>query len=296
VKCPECGYVYQIKDRTVEEVYGELREITQGVEYENQARFARRCKLSRHVIARYIKQKDLATYGPRRLIKIKEGLARVERLRAKYETQRAFAKRVGISQGVIHALTKRGLPKAANGEIYIEDGLAWLRREGLLDKDGMYIKQMPQSMPGFDNQNSFAKRIGVTKETLRNLIKKGLPINEHRLIPIDAAMQWLKREGLVTADGEYIRPNVRSTPGFDNRSNFAKRLGADIRTIDRLIDEGLPINERRLIPVEAALQWLRHKGLLTKEGKYLGQYARGPMELRKRRRRVAAAAKKEGRP
>src|SRR5262249_3477166 len=57
--CPACSYVYQIKDRTIEEVYGELREITQGAEYESQRRFARRCGLNPATIARFIRQKQL---------------------------------------------------------------------------------------------------------------------------------------------------------------------------------------------------------------------------------------------
>jgi hypothetical protein len=270
-KCPECSYIYQIKDRTIEEIYGELRQIMQGAKYESQRRFARRCKLSTSAIRNYVKRKELVTYGPRRLIKIKEGLARVEWL-VKYETKSDFAKRVGATPQTIHVLLKRGLPIAANGRICIEDGLEWLKREGLLTKDGKYIRKNQLPMPGFDNQRDFAKRLGADVGTIANLIKKGLPINELRLIPIDPAMQWLRREGLLTKDGEFNNSKPpRSMLGFDTRPSFAKRLGADVDTINRLIDEGLPINERRLIPVEGGLQWLRHKGRITKGGKYISR-------------------------
>src|SRR5262249_37626853 len=47
--CPECGYTFQIKDRTNDEIYGELRQVKQGLEYETQKRFAKRCKLTEHV-------------------------------------------------------------------------------------------------------------------------------------------------------------------------------------------------------------------------------------------------------
>jgi Helicase conserved C-terminal domain len=290
-KCPGCSYVYQVKDRTIEEVYGEMREITQGAEYESQNRFARRCKLSSVTIARYVKQKKLGAYGPRRLIKIDEGLARVEWLRenvagssnvppfgvdsTRYETQADFAKRVGADRrsGIQH-LSRRGLPKAKNGWVCIEGGLEWLKREGLLDKDGMYIYQSPRSTPGFDTQTSFGKRIGVEVHTISRLIDEGLPINEHRLIPVEGGLEWLKREGLLTSDGEYINPQPQSTPGFDNRLGFAKRLGVGVRTINKLIDEGLPINNLRLIPVDVALQWLRREGLLTTDGEYISQKPR----------------------
>jgi superfamily II DNA or RNA helicase len=281
-KCLECGYVYQIRDRTIEEVYGELREIRQGAVYESQARFARRCKLSTSTIWTYVKQKQMIAYGPRRLIKISEGLAHVEWLRennaagsynappfgadsTKYETQGAFAKRVGTTTHGIQELTKSGLPKAKNGWVYIEGGLAWLRREGRLTKDGMYINQRPQSTPGFDSRLGFAKRLGVNnKGAINRLIDEGLPINERRLIPVDAAIQWLRREGLLDKDDMHI---PRSTPGFDNRTSFRKRLGVSKTTIASLIKEGLP-NERGLIPVEDGLEWLKRKGLLTKDGEY----------------------------
>jgi DNA repair protein RadD len=258
-KCLECGYVYQIKDRTIEEVYGELREITEGAEHESQTRFARRCELGNNVIARYVKQKELVAYGPRRLIRIKEGLARVEWLRenaAKYENQDVFAKRVGAHPGVIHDLTKRGLPKAANGGICIEDGLAWLRREDLLTTDGIYIKQKPRSTPEFDSRRSFGKRLGVDKSTIANLIRKGLP-NERGLIPVEDGLAWLKREGLFTKDGKYIKRRPQTTPGYDTQLDFAKRIGCAGDTVRRWIKKGLPFTKSNLIPVDAALRWVK---------------------------------------
>src|SRR5262249_7030733 len=129
-KCPYCNYIYQIKDRSVEEIFGEMRNITRGAEYESQTRFAHRCKLSRRVIARHVRQKELPTYGARRLVKIKEALALIEPLRenkAKYESQVKFGKRVGVSIGHLIA---RGLPRGAKAAICIEDALAWLRSQG----------------------------------------------------------------------------------------------------------------------------------------------------------------------
>jgi len=239
-KCPECGYVYLIKDRTIEEVYGELREITQGAEYEGQARFARRCKLHQSTIWNYVIQKQLVTYGPRRLIKVKEGLARVEWLRenagsfnappfgvdsTKYEPQGAFGKRVGIDRDLIRHLIKRGLPKAKNGWVCIEDGLQWLKREGLLTKDGKYNRQRPRSMPGFDKRWGFAKRLGADIGTIANLIKKGLPINELRLIPIDAAMQWLRHKGRLTREGKYISQRHEITDEEIKQAIVMRRQG-----------------------------------------------------------------------
>jgi superfamily II DNA or RNA helicase len=268
-KCPECGYIYQIKDRTIEEVYGDLREITQGAKYESQARFARRCKLSRPTISNYVKQTKLIAYGPRRLIKIKEGLARVEWLRGnegKYETKRAFAKRVGTTPQVIQR--RGGLPKAKNGWVCIDTGLEWLKREGLLDKDGMYINQNLRSTPGFDSQTSFAKRLGVHQPTVTELIDEGLPINDRRLIPVEDGLQWLRRKGLLDKDGMYINQRPRSTPEFDSRTSFAKRLGVANKTVANLIKRGMPINELRLIPIEDGLEWLKREGLLDKDGMY----------------------------
>jgi len=263
-KCPECSYVYQTKDRTIEEVYGELREIAQGVEYENKKRFAHRCKLSRETIAKYVARKELVTYGPRRLIKIKEGLARVEWLReneAKYETQRVFVKRIGTSHQPIVGLAERGFPKAKNGLICIEDGLEWLRREGRLTTDGKYIGQSPRPTPGFDSRRSFARRIGTSHGTIVRLLKAGLPFNDLRLIPIDAAMQWLRRKGFLTKDGKYIkhsgeRPRERPMPGFDNQRSFARRVGVAPATVNKWIKKGLPTTESNLIPVDAALRWI----------------------------------------
>jgi hypothetical protein len=158
----------------------------------------------------------MVTYGPRRLIKIEEGLARVEWLRenagsykappfgvdsTKYETQGAFGKRVGVDRSVIRKL---GLPKAKNGWVCIEGGLEWLKREGFLTKDGKYNRKRQRSMPGFDNRANFAKRLGVTIATINRLIDEGLPINARRLIPVEDGLQWLRRKGLINKDGKYI--------------------------------------------------------------------------------------------
>ena len=276
LRCPECSYVYQIKDRSIEEIYGELREITQGAEYESQKRFARRCKLGEHVIGRYVKQKELVTYGPRRLIKIQEGLARIEWLReneAKYENQVEFARRVGASPTVILYWTKQGLPKEANGEICIQDGLVWLKCKGLLDKDGQYISRHPQSTPEFDSKRSFVKRTGVSRATLTKLIKVGLPIDEGGLIPVEAALQWLGREGLLK-DGQYISQRPQSMPGFDNQRSFAERIGVSAGTIGNLVKRGLPITELGLVPIDAAMQWLKGEGCFTADGKHIKRQPR----------------------
>jgi hypothetical protein len=54
----------------------------------------------------------------------------------KYENQTEFARRIGTNLSVINSLIiKRGLPKAANGEICTEDALEWLRRKGRLNPD-----------------------------------------------------------------------------------------------------------------------------------------------------------------
>jgi superfamily II DNA or RNA helicase len=128
-KCPECGYVYQINDRTIEEVYGELRDITQGAEYESQKRFARRCRLGRTALANYVARKELVTYGPRCLIKIAEGLARVEWLReneAKYESQSRFAHRFRVSGTTVYDWIKKGLPINEHRQIPVDAGLRWV--------------------------------------------------------------------------------------------------------------------------------------------------------------------------
>jgi DNA repair protein RadD len=205
-KCPECGRVYETKDRTIEEVYGELREIAQGVEYESQKRFARRRGLSASTIANYVKQKGLVTYGPRRLIKIKEGLARVE----------------------------------------------WLR-------ENKYIRQNPQSTPGFDTKNGFARRVGVNRETIPKWIKKGLPTTgEPNLIPVEDGVEWVRRN---TKDGRYQHPE------FDSQIRFAQRIGIHRGTIRNWIKKGLPLNESNLIPVEAALRWVKENRPATQDAK-----------------------------
>ena len=155
-------------------------------------------------------------------------------------------------------MIKKGLPINDFGLIPVEDGLEWLRREGLFTEDGKFIRQNARSTPGFDSRSHFAHRLGVAQKIIDSLIKKGLPINELRLIPIDPAMQWLRREGLLAKDGKYIGHKVRSTPGFDTRSRFAQRIGVNRITIRNWIKKGMPTTgESNLIPVDAALRWVK---------------------------------------
>jgi DNA-binding transcriptional regulator YdaS (Cro superfamily) len=176
----------------------------------------------------------------------------------KYESQYAFAKRVGITRRVISDLIKSGLPKAKNRWVHIEDGLQWLRREGLLTAGGEYIRKYPRSMPGFDTLTSFAGRICADPATVSKWIEKGLPVNELRLIPVEDGVEWLRRKGLLTEEGKYITTKPRSMPGCDSRSSFAKRVGVHPTTVSRWIEKGMPTTgETKLIPVDAALRWVK---------------------------------------
>ncbi len=273
--CPECGYAYKPRDRTVEEIYGELREISETSPklYEAHGRFASRCKVSQTVVTRWIKKEGLPTHGPRRLIKIEEGLAWVkanglldkfETPAAGYERIVAFSKRAKLTAGSVRGMIKRGLPVHPTNSnwLHVENGLRWLRDNPPTDR-----QPYGETAGKYEPRRAFSDRIGSNQSTVGFMIDKhGLPAAKNGWVSIEAALQWLKSKGLLDENGKYIRFLRAHLPtGFDSKVGFARRLGKTEKVVHWWVKKGLPVDVRGLIPIDEATRWV-NENINQREG------------------------------
>jgi hypothetical protein len=140
-----------------------------------------------------------------------------------YETQRAFARRVGLSFGAISYLSqKKGLPTLPGGTAtHIEGGLKWLEQHPYTTRS-----PRPPAPEGYEGPTRFAKRVGFSTPTIIKLIAMGLPVSPKEKTV--HGMRWV--------DHNY----VRLPPGYVKQSTFAKRIGTSFQKVAELPKQGLP--------------------------------------------------------
>ena len=104
----------------------------------------------------------------------------------------------------------------------------------------------------YETRHAFAERVGVNPGTVFQWMKKGLPNvatgphkNCQRLVEIVGALDW-------------VRENAKNyvEQGYENITDFAKRIGRESATVFDWANRGLPINNSKKVHIEAGLKWV----------------------------------------
>lgn len=158
--------------------------------YESKAAFARRLGVNKATVCKWVTA-GLPSDKSGRIPSIlgEEWVQAHTRPKAPYgcETMTVFAKRFNVTVGAIRSWIQRGLP-AEDGFIRIDDGIRWAeaRKETIAQRKGQLTH-----VEGYESQKAFAERVGVSKNTVNRLVKKGLPVDAVGRVHVAPALLWL---------------------------------------------------------------------------------------------------------
>lgn len=278
-QCPHCGHAYAGGERSVDEVFGNLVELRRRPGYLVPTAFAARMGVSQKSIRRMLAEGLPNEEG--RLIPINEGrqwlidnwrggksLPPIGSLPGEYEPQKEFARRVG-RQKITEHMKMAGIPRARNGWIHVERGLAWLRewerssenhfpnavREAKAAGKVTQIKpaKQPPAVPDhiMESIQEFSITSGLGPAHIRSLMKRGLPLKADGSIDGPAALKWINTTKLRWV-------SAKTPKGYVASKTFAKLLGKS--NARHLVRWGLPVEPNGLVNIEKGLAWWRqHK-------------------------------------
>ncbi|MDR3534016.1 MAG: DEAD/DEAH box helicase [Rhodopila sp.] len=203
-ECPECGHVYREDERSIEEVYGELREINPPLgEWETALDFSIRmkCPLEAVFAARRVRRMPV---WPNGTIKIPDAIGwwtenyRMGKVRAKRyrngvpepgcEDVQEFAERTGLGKTGVKRKIKRGMPTNNQGYVIVDKAVEWLRLNPSGKSDsGIYARD------GFSTLREFGALIGRSYDEVFVLVsRRGLPVIDKIYIHTETGLAWME--------------------------------------------------------------------------------------------------------
>jgi DNA repair protein RadD len=288
VECVECGHSYTANDRSIDETFGTLREISKKIVAKNGCEhpvvFASRIGVNPSTVWSLIRRglpradtgaipvDEALAWLRNTTIRQSNNKAPFGSAAGEYETQASFARRVDLSDRQVGRLIAKGLPIANNGWVHAEPALVWLRVH--LSK---FVKQ--PSLPGNDAAKAlWHKKRAAYVEFCRlsgsltrqdQLKARGVPVKRDGSIDVAAALEWIKLNN---------RPGPRAKsllPGFETRAAFARRVGIGKNGAMRTLRaRGLPFEPNGLIHIESALKWVADHGIGGHDGRNPGVRSR----------------------
>lgn len=264
-RCPSCGEVHRERviscdcgyefpsGRDVGEFDGELLIIDgcTPAGYETKAVFAQRISVSPQTLLNLI-AKGLPFNGLFHVESAMEWLKENWRPRTSppidvddpesYVAPNEFEALADLSRGEVLKLREKGLPCAANGWVHKEEGLAWVNKNKTRRR---------RIAPGIGelSPSDIAKKYGVSIETVKNWVKRGMEVED------SGALNGLKVDDWLSSN----RTKIKSKPidGCESKTEFRRRIGLSKSGMNRLVRDGIPVNSSGLVRVDDALEWLK---------------------------------------
>ncbi|MDO3431137.1 DEAD/DEAH box helicase [Rhizobium sp. CBN3] len=161
-----------------------------------------------------------------------------------YESQAAFARRSGWSQGRINKLVASGeIPSARNGWIHIQDGLNAIAKRT--------IGRPPSDVDDPENYEPvhkfFRERLG--RWNFRSSKFACLPRASNGWVHIPTAMQIAQDRGWIK--GTFDRKT------HETKTQFAKRIGRAPASVTLYAKSGLPCDAGGRVSILSGLEWVR---------------------------------------
>lgn len=231
-----CGYEFQA-GREIGEYDGQLYELRSDVPSgcATITEFANMVGFSASAAHKWL-QRGLPNNGRHPIIK--DGLAwvsvNVRAIAHGSESQNQFSKRMSVASGTITDWIKRGLPVDESKAVRVDAALRWVEENIRVIADG------------HETLSAFARRRGVKPDEIRAFVRKGMPYDAHKGVPIRDAAHWMD---------EYREPQIPT--GCIRKTQFAKINGINIASIYRWMDLGLPHVDGYPLAKEGA-EWVKN--------------------------------------
>jgi DNA repair protein RadD len=259
---------------------------------ETQAAFARRNGISISTVRNWICKLGMPTVGnsvdPKQCESWMKsnGLPRTISPPEGCETQRAFAERLGIKSSTVFSYIKRGMPvrRESRQQTYIDidQCLEWVKFNAP-DVASRVFRTCPAT-----RKKDFCREFGISSANFHRLVKRGMPQLSEHFVDTDAAAEWLSENWSslnhipnldVSAGLEKYRLKIKMRPrtqqiaakrhsppppkkppeGFETITGLCALIGVTEQTLRKWIRSGMPtveIDQRRLIPIKSALDWI----------------------------------------
>lgn len=159
-----------------------------------------------------------------------------------YETQAAFARRIGVGVATVSRWIKEGLPNKDKW-VNINEGTQWAGER--LPPDGAV------------SIAEYAKSKKLSAATIQNWIRSGMPaclgLRPIMIIPT-LADEWIIKKD----KGVDLRMSICRKPdsGWETRAGFAKLIGVAAGTITEWKTKGLPTNDFGHINIDDGVTWV----------------------------------------
>lgn len=157
-------------------------------------------------------------------------------------SRQKVARQIGVSIGLINRMIDEGLPASTNNFVRASSLSAWVERN---HPDLVAINN-----GGFVSFNEFARRMGVSANTVRRAASSGLPVAGRATVDFSAAAAWWK-------ESEFHHTKMRPQPGYEAGAAFARRLLINRGVVQRMKPKGLPSDNLGSVHIRKGLEWVR---------------------------------------
>lgn len=273
LQCPECGEVYSENVRSIEEMSGELRELSKETPagHERLFEFSKRIRCHPSVVLSFFKRGL-----PRHVsgaVPIEDGIAWVVKNcqpnivcritggpESSFEKKSAFAKRIGVDVKNLARLVKRGLPTLSNNFIDIETGLTWVKGN-LKPADKRRSFKKPYNSEGLLSRRAAAKALNTHTSKIALLIKNGMPVDSSGFIDLAVARRWLgdlpprnysPKERVGTSDARKIPYDTKRRSQVTKMSHSRAEVKAKIKAASKANHSRPDVKSRHSAAIKAA--------------------------------------------
>lgn len=111
--------------------------------------------------------------------------------------------------------------------------------------DGVLYELRNAVPEGYETQAAFARRCGVTRESVYAWKNRGLPLNEKGYVAVDAGLLWARANA-----------RLKAPDGCATQNDFARLCSVGSSTMSRWVRRGLPVNDAGHIHIESGMTWV----------------------------------------
>jgi len=162
-----------------------------------------------------------------------------------YMSRRQFADMVNAAKQSVSNWMLEGMP-SQNGFVETEAALKWM------EENGRRSRSRPDD-DGAVNQAEFANMVGVSRQTIASLVKKGMPASDNLWPIADKAKQWM-RENFKSR--MYPPFDVDDPESYVSPKEFEKTHGLSAGMAYHYRNMGLPCASNSWVNRELGAKWI----------------------------------------